>query len=268
MLSTRPECRYRQILGTRIEATSYEEATELITAWAQTGESRYVCITSVHGVIEAQRSSRLQCIWNEADLNTPDGMPLVWALRRLGIETATRVYGPDLTLHLCRAAAQTGLPIGLYGGTPESLSDFRAFLEHRFPSLKVVCCISPPFRPLTEEEDEQYTRQITASGARILLVGIGCPKQEQWMHAHKGRIHAVMVGVGAAFDFHAGRVRQAPSWIQQSGFEWLFRLAVEPHRLWRRYARIVPSFIASFGKQLLQHRLGRITSSFHLTIKE
>lgn len=245
----------RAILGTTVHATSYLEATGLVLNWAQTGKSSYVCATSVHGIIESQDSPAFQDILNQADLITPDGMPLVWGLRQLGLPEAGRVYGPTLTLHICQAAAEAGVPIGLYGGTPDSLRAFVAFLENRFPGILIACTIAPPFRPLTAEEDAQYTEQIVASGARILFVGIGCPKQEQWMAAHKGRIPAVMMGVGAAFDFHAGQVRQAPHWMQQAGLEWFFRLSVEPKRLWKRYARIVPRFMVGFGAQLVTARL-------------
>ncbi len=246
---------HRDILDVRVHATSYEEATRLVVGWAKNGESRYVCITSVHGVIESQDRPEFKRIQNEADLVTPDGMPLVWALRRLGISTASRVYGPTLTLHMARAAAEGGIPIGLYGGTPNSLDDFAEFLRSRFPDIQVVCAISPPFRPLTDDEDRRYTDEICASGARIVLVGIGCPKQEIWMAAHRGRIPAVMIGVGAAFDFHSGRVPQAPAWLQRSGLEWCFRLAMEPRRLWRRYRVIVPRFIGLFASQLIAARL-------------
>lgn len=245
----------RYILSTRVDATSYQDATQRVINWSKNRESRYVCVTSVHGVIEARDNPPLRRVWNDSDLNTPDGVPLVWALRAFGVSDATRVYGPSLTLHVCRAAAQKGVPIGLYGGTPESLSDFSAFLEQEFPGTQIACQISPPFRPLTEEEDRQYTKRIVESGARILLVGIGCPKQEKWMHAHQDRIPAVMIGVGAAFDFHSGRVRQAPRWVRQRGLEWLFRFAMEPRRLWSRYSRIVPRFIGAFGTQLVRHYL-------------
>jgi len=243
----------RHILNTRIDATTYEGATERVVDWAQNRESRYVCVTSVHGVIEAKENTQFRAVWNESDLNTPDGMPLVWGLRMLGVSKASRVYGPTLTLHVCQAAAARGVSVGLYGGTPESLQEFSGFLRRRFPSINISCAIAPPFRPLTQEEDARYTREIEESDTQILLVGIGCPKQEKWMHAHQDKVKAVMIGVGAAFDFHAGRVRQAPTWIRKSGLEWLFRLSMEPRRLWRRYARIVPRFISAFGRQLLRH---------------
>lgn len=219
-------------------------------AWAREGASRYVCAANVHMAMEAHDDARLRRLLNNADLVTPDGMPLVWALKLLGIKHATRVYGPDLTLHVCRAAAQMNVPIGLYGGTLQRLEAFVTFLERRFPGIRVVCRIAPPFRALTPEEDETYTRQIIASGARILFVGIGCPKQERWMAAHRARIPAVLLGVGAAFDFHAGIVRQAPSWMQDMGLEWFFRLMMEPKRLWKRYAKHNPRFILHFARQL------------------
>lgn len=245
---------YRYILGTRVHATSYQEATQLILSWARTGESSYICATSAHGVVESSEDPTFQRILNEAALITPDGMPLVWGLKRLGLPDAMRVYGPTLTLHVCEAAAEGGVPIGLYGGTPESLDDFSAFLRREFPAIEIACQIAPPFRPLTPEEDEAYTREICDSGARLLFVGIGCPKQERWMAEHRGRIPAVMLGVGAAFDFHAGRVTQAPRWMQQAGMEWAFRLLMEPRRLWKRYRRIVPLFALRFGRQLYLDR--------------
>jgi N-acetylglucosaminyldiphosphoundecaprenol N-acetyl-beta-D-mannosaminyltransferase len=249
-----PAATSRYILGSRVDATSYDGATRQILSWAYEGRSAYVCVTSVHGLIEASDDRSFRAVLNGADLVTPDGMPVVWGLRRLGAAEATRVYGPNLTLHLCEAAAREGVPIGLYGGTPESLDRFAAFLGRTYPDLEVACQIAPPFRPLTPEEDAAYTEQIAQSGARILFVGIGCPKQERWMADHEGRVPAVMVGVGAAFDFHAGQVRQAPAWVQQSGLEWAFRLSMEPRRLWRRYRRIVPLFIVRFGGQLYRHR--------------
>lgn len=242
----------REILGVRVHATTYEDAAQRVVAWAKEGSSRYVCVTSVHGVIEAQDDAQFRRIQNDADLVTPDGMPLVWGLKLLGCSEATRVYGPSLTLHVCEAAAREEIPIALYGGTPEMLERFTEFLTSRFPGIRIVCQIAPPFRPLSREEDEDYTQQIVRSGARLVFVGIGCPKQERWMAAHRGRIPAVMLGVGAAFDFHAGRVPQAPAWMQRSGLEWLFRLASEPKRLWGRYRRIVPRFIGLFGAQYLR----------------
>jgi len=201
--------------------------------------------------MEAFDSPEFRRVVNGADLVTPDGRPLVWALRSLGVKEATQVRGTDLTTRVVERAAREGLPIGLYGGTPELLETFAGILESRYPGVRVVCRIAPPFRPRTPEEDENVTREIRSSGARILFVGIGCPKQERWMEAHKERIPAVMLGVGAAFDFHTGRVRQAPGWMQVAGLEWLFRLLMDPKRLWKRYARHNPRFVALFSLQFL-----------------
>jgi N-acetylglucosaminyldiphosphoundecaprenol N-acetyl-beta-D-mannosaminyltransferase len=207
--------------------------------------------------MEAFDSSAFQLVVNGADLVTPDGRPLVWALRSLGVRDATQVRGTDLTTHVVERAAREGMPIGLYGGTPDLLKTFVSILERRYPGVLVVCQIAPPFRPLTPEEDEIVTEEIVSSGARILFVGIGCPKQERWMEAHKDRIPAVMLGVGAAFDFHTGRVRQAPGWMQAAGLEWLFRLLMDPKRLWKRYAKHNPRFVVLFLRQLLGLRFGR-----------
>jgi N-acetylglucosaminyldiphosphoundecaprenol N-acetyl-beta-D-mannosaminyltransferase len=232
-----------RILGMRVDPTSYEEATEKVLLWAAAGESRYVCVANVHMLMEAHDDPSLRALVNAADLVTPDGMPLVWMLRKLGHPHQERVCGPELTSRVCAEAARRGVPVGFYGGHPEALEALVRNLSARFPGLRVVYAYSPPFRPLTPEEDERVTEEINASGAQILFVGLGCPKQEWWMAEHKGRVRAVMLGVGAAFDFHAGRVRQAPVWMQRAGLEWLFRLVQEPRRLWRRYLKHNPRFL-------------------------
>ncbi|AFZ26425.1 exopolysaccharide biosynthesis protein, WecB/TagA/CpsF family [Cylindrospermum stagnale PCC 7417] len=245
---------YRHILGMRVDATSYEDATQRIVAWSQKRESKCVCAANVHMTMETYDNPKFAQIVNNADLVTPDGMPLVWALRALGVKNASRVYGPTLTLDVCQAAEPMGISIALYGGTQESLNAFRNFLAQRFPNIKIVCQIPPPFRQLTAEEDAAYTRQIVESGAQILFVGIGCPRQEVWIAEHKDQIPAVMLGVGAAFDFHSGRVKQAPSWMQTIGLEWLFRLIMEPKRLWKRYFKHNPRFVIFFLIQLITVR--------------
>ena len=241
----------RLILGTRIDATSYADATERVLAWAKEGASRVVVAANVHTVIEARDDVSFQETVNAADLVTPDGVPLVWVLRKRGVKDSQRVYGPDLTLAVCEAAAEREIPVGFYGSTPEVLDDLVANLERRFPTLRVVYRYSPPFRSLTPEEETQTVQAIRASGARVLLVGLGCPKQERWMLAHRGTIPAVMLGVGAAFDFHAGRTRQAPRWVMGAGLEWAFRLLVEPRRLLRRYVRVVPKFMVLTAPEFL-----------------
>jgi N-acetylglucosaminyldiphosphoundecaprenol N-acetyl-beta-D-mannosaminyltransferase len=244
----------RRILGMRVDATSYAHAAEQILRWARRGESRYVCVANVNNVIEARDDSAYHAVIEAADLVTPDGMPLVWGLRLLGVAGATRVYGPDLTPAVCALAANHGVPVGFYGGSEEVLERLTARLQQRLPGLRISYRCSPPFRPLTLEEERRTIEDLDRSGARILFVGLGAPKQERWMAAHKRRVNAVMLGVGAAFDFLAGAKRQAPGLLQHLGLEWLYRLAHEPRRLWRRYLYRNPRFVALFAAQLLEER--------------
>jgi len=237
-----------------VDATSYEDATERIVLWARRSESRYVCLGVVASVMESLDSPSYHAALEAADLVTPDGMPLVWMLRWLGARSATRVYGPDLTLAVLKQAEAAGIPIGFYGSTSEVIEHMVRNLRRRFPGVRVVFAEAPPFRPLTPEEDERTTSAINAAGVRILFVGLGTPKQDRWMHAHRGRVQAVMLGVGAAFDFLAGMKPQAPRWMQRSGLEWLFRLATEPRRLWRRYLRQNPRFAVLAVAQILRAR--------------
>ncbi|WP_207956907.1 WecB/TagA/CpsF family glycosyltransferase [Rubrobacter tropicus] len=242
----------------RVDATSYEETSEYVARWATEGRSAYVCVANVHMTMETRDSEEFRKVVNGADLVTPDGKPLVWALKGLGAENASQVRGADLVTHVIERAAREGIPVGLYGGTPESLEDFTRVIGQRFPNARVACQIAPPFRPLTFEEDRAVVRRVQESGARILLVGIGCPRQERWMSEHRGKFGAVMLGVGAAFDFHTGRVRQAPRWMQKAGLEWAFRLMMDPRRLWKRYAKHNPRFLGLLMLQLLAYRRGEM----------
>jgi N-acetylglucosaminyldiphosphoundecaprenol N-acetyl-beta-D-mannosaminyltransferase len=242
----------------RVDRTSYPDAAERVLEWARDGQSRYVCVATVNNVMEAYDSSEFRRIMNQADLVTPDGMPLVWGLRLLGARDATRVYGPLLTPALLGAAAREGVPVGFYGGSASVLGKLLTVVKRRFPGLEVAYALAPPFRPLSEPEDERIVREIRDSEARILFVGLSTPKQERWMAAHRGSIPAVMLGVGAAFDFLAGVKPQAPEWMQNSGLEWLFRLATEPRRLFWRYLKHNPRFAALFAWQLLHVSKERI----------
>lgn len=240
------------VLGVGVSAINFSMALETIDGWIAKQDRHYVCITGVHGVMESQGDEDLRAIHNAAGLVTPDGMPLVWLSRLHGFKHVDRVYGPDLMLALCQHSLQKGYRHFFYGGAegvPERLAHQ---LTQRFPGLQVTGTLSPPFRPLTEEEDGQVVEKINASAADIVWVGLSTPKQERWMAAHVGKLQApVMIGVGAAFDFHAGLVRQAPRWVQRSGFEWLFRLGMEPRRLWKRYLTNNPRFIMLVMAQLL-----------------
>jgi N-acetylglucosaminyldiphosphoundecaprenol N-acetyl-beta-D-mannosaminyltransferase len=239
------------ILGMRVSSTSYSHASGAIRGWAQQGASKYVCIAPVSSVMEAYDSPDFLRVMNQADLVTPDGMPVVWALRLLGHKSASRVYGPDLTPILLDMAAQQGIVVGFYGGAPEVLSRLLEVVAQRFPKLQVAYSFSPPFRPLTREEDEREIAAINASGVRIIFVGLGAPKQDYWMATHKDRVQSVMVGVGAAFDFLAGAKPQAPRWMMPLGLEWIFRLATEPRRLWKRYLKHNPRYVVLVILQLL-----------------
>jgi N-acetylglucosaminyldiphosphoundecaprenol N-acetyl-beta-D-mannosaminyltransferase len=223
------------ILGVGVNALTITLALDKFQSWIENDELRYVCITGVHGVMESQRSSKLKSIHNHAGMVTPDGMPLVWLCRLHGHKETQRVYGPDLLLAACERSLTTGWKHYFYGGAPGVAERLIARLEERFPGLPVAGCDTPPFRPLTPQEDQVAVERINQSGADIVWVGLSTPKQEFWMAEHLGKVKApVMIGVGAAFDFHAGLKKQAPYWMQRSGLEWFFRLATEPRRLWKR----------------------------------
>jgi N-acetylglucosaminyldiphosphoundecaprenol N-acetyl-beta-D-mannosaminyltransferase len=242
------------ILGTRVDPTSYHATTKTVMCWAHGAESRYICVANVHMIMEAYDAPDFRDLINGADLVTPDGMPLVWTLRRLGYHDQTRVYGPALTLEIIAAAAAENIPIGFYGSTQQVLEGMIQAFKSQYPSLQIAYAYSPPFRALTEAEELDVVNNINTSGVRVLFVGLGCPKQERWMAAHHNKIQAVMLGVGAAFDFHAGQKRQAPCWMQRVGLEWLFRLSQEPGRLWRRYLIHNPRFVVLALIQLIKKK--------------
>ncbi len=243
---------YRTIIGTRLDATNYTDACNRIQAWVNSGLSCYVVAANVHVVMSGYWKSAYRRLINNASLVTPDGMPLVWALRLLGIKQQTRVYGPDLMLAWCDRASRTGIPIYLYGGTPTTLDKLQENLKKRFPDLIIAGSYSPPFRPLTGEQEALDRERIHKSGAKVVLVALGCPKQEEWMSRQQGYLNAVMIGVGAAFRFHSGEVSQAPRWMMGMGLEWLYRLCSEPGRLWQRYIINNPCFLILFAWQLVQ----------------
>jgi N-acetylglucosaminyldiphosphoundecaprenol N-acetyl-beta-D-mannosaminyltransferase len=220
------------------------------------GARGYVTAAAVNLVMSAREDPEALAAVLGATLAVPDGQPLVWALRSLGHAEATRVYGPDLMLRFCARAARSATPIFLYGGrTPEALEQLEQSLRERFPGLRIAGGHSPPFRELTAEEEERAIAEINASGAAVVWVGTGQPKQEKWMLKMRPRLSApLLVGVGAAFDFHAGLVPQAPRWMQRNGLEWVYRLVREPRRLWRRYARYNPRFLVGFLRQYAHQR--------------
>jgi N-acetylglucosaminyldiphosphoundecaprenol N-acetyl-beta-D-mannosaminyltransferase len=245
-----------EILGVPLAISDYDEVIDWMQAMIAAGARGYVTAAAVNLVMSAREDPRALAAVLGATLAVPDGQPLVWALRALGHARATRVYGPDLMASFCARAAHTGTPMYLYGGrTPEALALLERRLRERFPGLRIVGGFSPPFRPLSAEEEHDAIAAIDSSGAQVVWVGTGQPKQEKWMLEMRPRLAApLLVGVGAAFDFHAGLVSQAPSWMQRAGLEWAYRLSREPRRLWRRYARYNPLFVAGFARQYLRER--------------
>jgi N-acetylglucosaminyldiphosphoundecaprenol N-acetyl-beta-D-mannosaminyltransferase len=245
---------HRFILGTRVDVVTYASAADRIIGWAQNEESRMVCLATVHTVMEGRDDPGFQAVVNGADLVTADGMPLVWGLRRLDVPEATRVYGPDLTPVVLARAESARIPVGFYGGTPRALSRLTEWVRAHHPGLEIAYAASPPFHGLSDRERAATARAIAESGAGVLFVGLGCPKQERWMHAMRGAVPSVMLGVGAAFDFLTGEKPQSPRWMMAAGLEWLFRLASEPRRLWRRYLYHNPRFLWQFGRQVVHER--------------
>jgi len=240
----RPAIERTNVLGVGVSAIDMKLALDTIEHWIATREPHYVCVSGVHGVMESQQDEELRRIHNRAGLVTPDGMPLVWLSHLSGRREVQRVYGPDLMLACCALSEEKGYRHYFYGGgegVPELLAER---LRQRFPRLQVVGTYSPPFRPLSPEEDEALIQRIDATDPDIVWVGLSTPKQERWMASHVGRVRApVLIGVGAAFDFHAGLKKQAPRWMQRSGLEWFFRLVTEPRRLGRRYLVNNPKFV-------------------------
>jgi len=243
------------VLGAPIDSVTWAGVLARLNAWAGNHESRYVCICNVHSVVTATQDAEFGRVVNEADMATPDGAPVAWMLRRLGHIDQQRINGPDLMWLYCEQAQYRDESVFFYGSTEETLAALKVKLLAAFPALKIAGAISPPFRILTANEDAAIVEQINASGAGVVWVSLGCPKQELWMAAHRGHINAVMVGVGAAFDYHAGTIKRAPKWMQDSGLEWLYRLLSEPRRLWKRYLVTNTLFIVGAIKQLIRFKL-------------
>ena len=247
-----PERERVNVLDVGVNTLNIPQTLDILSEWIAHREPNYVCFTGVHGVIESQRDENLLRIHNAAGLVAPDGMPLVWLSRLQGRRQAERVYGPDLMLALCERSVLSGYRHFLYGASEDTLEKLAINLQQRCPGLRIVGKYSPPFRPLTDEEDEEVVRTINEAKPDIVWVGLSTPKQEHWMASHVHRLTApVLLGVGAAFDFHAGVKKQAPRWMQRSGLEWLFRLATEPRRLGPRYLVNNPLFILLVLRQML-----------------
>lgn len=243
------------VLEAFIDALTWDEAVTRITQWGRAHESRYVCICNVHSVVTTTSDVEFKIAVNNADMATPDGAPVAWALRRLGFPGQERINGPDLMMKYLEHAERIGQSVFFYGSTESTLARLKVALAGRFPGLQIAGTYSPPFRPLSREEDEADVRMINDSGANVVFVGLGCPKQEKWMADHRGRINAVMVGVGAAFDYHAGVIKRAPLWWQRNGLEWLYRLGSEPRRLFKRYMITNTLFVIGLIRQFVTSKL-------------
>ena len=233
------------ILGVRVHLINMGQVLDIISDWIeQRDECHYIVATQMHGIMEARRDPGFKTILNSANLFVPDGFSLIWAARRRGFKISNRVAGPDLFMEGCRLASERGYKVFFYGDTTETLKALSLQLKDWFPTLKIVGMHSPPFRTLTPEEEVQVVSIINESGPDIVWVGLGLPKQERWMFEHKDKLNApVLVGVGAAFKFVSGRVRRAPPWVGNHGFEWLWRFISEPRRVWRRVMIDGPHFI-------------------------
>jgi N-acetylglucosaminyldiphosphoundecaprenol N-acetyl-beta-D-mannosaminyltransferase len=231
------------VLGVGVSATTIDDSLRVIEGWIARREPRYVCVSGMHGVMESQQDLQLRQIHNQAGLVTPDGMPLVWICRLKGHRRVERVYGPDLMLALCDRSQTAGYRHYFYGASPAVLDALTTRLVGLYPSLRVAGTYAPPFRQLAPAEDDVIVEQIKQASPDIVWVGLSTPKQERWMADHVQRLGVpVLIGVGAAFDFHSGFKRQAPRWMQRNGLEWLFRLLSEPRRLYRRYLINIPLF--------------------------
>ncbi|HEX9052993.1 MAG TPA: WecB/TagA/CpsF family glycosyltransferase [Anaeromyxobacter sp.] len=241
-----------------ISATNYDEAVASILAAARDGAKAVVTAAPVHAVVSAARDPELLPKMNSLELVVPDGQPIRWALNLIHrTRLVDRVYGPELMLRVCRGAARHATPVYLYGSAPHVVERLRANLLRWFPGLQLVGWESPPFRPLTPEEDRAVVERINRSGARIVFIGLGCPRQDEFAFAHRPLLQAVQICVGAAFDFHSGNKRMAPAWMQRRGLEWLFRLVTEPRRLWRRYFVTNSIFVVRLTRDLVRSRFVR-----------
>ena len=242
------------VQGLSIDVIGWDAALERIAHWADQRQSRVVAICNAHSVITARQDPEFREAVENAAMATADGAPVAWTIRNLGYPEQKRINGPDLMLRYCELAAQNGQKIFLYGNEEKTVSRLTKTLLKAFPGLQIAGSITPPFRTLSDAEDEQIVNEINDSGAQVVFVSLGCPKQEKWMADHAGRVQAVMIGVGAAFDYHAGTIKRAPVWMQQRGLEWFYRLVSEPRRLWRRYFLTNTAFVIGAARQFVGTR--------------
>jgi N-acetylglucosaminyldiphosphoundecaprenol N-acetyl-beta-D-mannosaminyltransferase len=241
------------LLGVRVAVTDVEEACATIASWVRDGRREYVCVAPVSTIVDCQRDQTYRHIVNSAGMTTPDGMPLVWLGRIAGHSRIARTYGPDVMSALCQLSEESGFTHYFFGGTQDSNRLLVEKVRSRFPRLRIVGSVAPPFRESGQHEDPTIIDRLNQADPDVLWVGLGSPKQDYWMHNHRDRLNArVMIGVGAAFDFLAGTKKQAPSWMRNTGLEWLFRLSSEPRRLWKRYLIGNAAFVGYLARDLLK----------------
>lgn len=237
-----------RVLSVSIDLVSWADVIDRIILLGSNRSSSVVCICNVHMTITAGRDRNFGDVLEGADIVTPDGAPIAWVMRRAGFVSQERINGPDLMWRYLAEAERLGQVVFFYGGQEKTLELLSKSMLFAYPNLKIGGMVSPPFRTLTADEDQAYVDQINAANTAVLFVGLGCPKQEKWMADHKGRVNSVMVGVGAAFDYHAGTIKRAPLWMQRYGLEWFHRLCSEPRRLWKRYLVTNILFILGMAK--------------------
>jgi N-acetylglucosaminyldiphosphoundecaprenol N-acetyl-beta-D-mannosaminyltransferase len=243
------------VLGVRVSAINMSRAVDTADRWIGAGQPGYICVTGVHGVMEAQKNHGFREILNRAMMNAPDGMPMSWVGHLQGFDDMDRVFGPDFMSAMCQLSLERGFRHFLYGGRPGVAEKLKQALERKFPGLQVVGTYTPPFRDLNDEEEDTLLAQVRATRPHVLWVGLSTPKQEIFMAQHVDRLQVpLLVGVGAAFDYHTGLIRDCSAWIKRAGLQWLHRLAQDPRRLWRRYLRNNPAFVWNITLQLLKLR--------------
>ena len=247
--------KYADVLGVKVSAVNLSTAVDMADRWIAAEDKGYICVTGVHGVMEAQKDRELLRILNHAFMNIPDGMPMSWVGHSQGLSQMDRVFGPDFMAAMCALSVQRGYRHFLYGGKPEVAELLKETLQRRYPGLRVVGTYTPPFRNLSAEEEDEVLTQVRALKPHILWVGLSTPKQEWFMAQYIGRLEVpLLVGVGAAFDYHTGRIRDCPHWMKRAGLQWFHRLLQDPRRLWKRYLLNIPRFAWSIALQMLKLR--------------
>ncbi|MED3883940.1 WecB/TagA/CpsF family glycosyltransferase [Priestia aryabhattai] len=246
---------FAYVISSKISALTFEETINSIKGWVEANDKKkYVCVCNTHSLVTASNDEKFSAALERASICTPDGMPLVWALKMFGYKKQDRVDGPDLMLNLCEEASKHGYKIYLYGGTKETLERLNKILERKYPAINIVGSYSPPFRELEKKETEAILQEINSSQADFVFVSLGCPKQEKWMHDNYLNINSVLLGVGAAFNFITGDIKRPPVIIRKLGLEWFFRLLSEPKRLFKRYLYNNTLYIYKFVKTYIKNK--------------